>query len=149
MSSGAHVNLWTSPLVMQRLARQIGDMRPLLREFHAYHARQIDSVFMKLGRGGGTYRDLVWKPWAPSSIGRRRPSGRKVTYASQLLQDTGRLRQDAATGVLMISPTSLVYGPSVSYAEKMYGSRNVYSVTRDDTRKLYELMKKALNGGQR
>lgn len=145
--SGVTVNLWRTPVELYRLASRVGDLRPVFREFHAYHSREIDSVFRKLGRNGGYYRGLIWRPWSPASIGRTRPSGRKVTMMSQLLQDTGRLRQDAATGVLVVGRTSLMYGPSVSYAEKQYEKRNVYSVTREDEAKLLELIKKALVGG--
>ena len=33
-----------------------------------------------------------WTPFSPNSLGSRRPSGKKITNSSKLLQDTGNLR---------------------------------------------------------
>lgn len=143
------VNADAAVSAFTQMAGQLEDLRPVFREFHAYHARQIDGVFRTLGRGGTT-RGLTWRDFGPSSLphnrvragsrwygarggaarlsrparsvgemtlGARRPSGARLTLQSKLLQDTGGLRQSAATGVLVVSKDELLYGSDRDYAE--------------------------------
>jgi hypothetical protein len=152
---GIGINLWKTPFLIQELARRTGDISPVLRKFHAYHSREINSVFNRLGRGG-SYRGVAWKDFSPSSmpharkdgkgmtLGRKRPSGKRVGPGSKLLQDTGALRQDATTGVFVLTRDRLQYGPSKFYAEHQYTYRTPYSVTKADSQKLMSLLIEAL-----
>jgi hypothetical protein len=154
-STGVSINLWRTPFLIQELARRTGDLSPVLRKFHAYHSREINSVFNQLGRGG-TYRGLTWKDFGASSmphmrkdgkgmtLGRKRPSGKRVSEQSKLLQDTGALRQDASTGVFVLTRDKLQYGPSKFYAQAQYSRRSPYSVTKADQTKLMQLLLDAL-----
>ena len=147
------LNSWKALGAAFGLSRVLGDSRGAFQEFYAYHAREVDSVFKALGRGG-TYRGVTWAGWSPYSAGRPRPSGRRVNSSSQLLQDTGRLRQDATTGFVLMTKERLQYGPSVFYAREMYAKRSPYSVTRTDIQQLGAIFRKATTdalrrGGQR
>lgn len=170
------VNADAAVRAFTQLAGQLRDLRPVLREFHAYHARQIDSVFKVNGRGG-THRGLLWADFAPSSLphnrmragrrwysargggerlsrpqatvgamtlGARRPSGMRLTPQSKLLQDTGALRQSAATGVFVLSKDALMYGSDKDYATKQAETRPWYSFTDEDGAKLLAITRKAL-----
>lgn len=128
----------TTDAYFDRLARNWRDISPVLRAFHAYMVRQTDLMFEKAGGpgsavAGGEYRGVTWPGFAsqytrkdgtevpawggvPRADGkgsvkpRLRPSGQPVTPASLLVQDTGRLRQRAASEVLEITPFSLAFG---------------------------------------
>lgn len=137
-----HVNAWAAAQGAFRAAASLKDARPVLRDFYAYHVREIDSVFTELGQGG-THRDLTWDGWSPYSYGRRRPSGRLIGPDSKLLQDTGRARQDATSGYMILSPDRVQYGPSIFYADEIYDRRSPYSFTEQDRAHLAELFRSA------
>ncbi len=62
-----------------QMAGQLRDLRPVFREFHVYHAREIDSVFRTLGRGGTT-REITWRDFAPSSLPHARQRDGRRSY---------------------------------------------------------------------
>lgn len=165
-----------------KLSRLLDGATPIFREFRAYYADQVDSVFDHLGQGG-RYRYLYWKPFPASAIphprkrpglrwypmngggaryskpkktvtamtlGRRRPSGKRLSVTSKLMQDTGRLRKDASESFMQ--PGSLIFQSRLAYAEKQFAMRSPYSVTPEDVVFLMGLtakhITKALIGGR-
>ena len=75
---------------------------------------------------------------------RKRPSGQPVTPASLLMQDTGRLRQRAATDIVHITPTSMAFGTNLEYAAQQQELRPFLFVTDEDADKLAEMIAKKL-----
>lgn len=126
-------------------ADRVKDVSGGFREFHQYMIVQVDSMFPKL-RKGGTHRGVTWPKFADqytrkggrdgkgdkSTIkawggvpkvrgggmvkGRRRPSDKRVTSQSALLQNLGNLRAKAATGVRRVRKDLLQFGTNVEYA---------------------------------
>lgn len=145
--------------------------------WHAYMVRQTDLMFEEAGGPGsavrgGSARGVVWPPFAPQYIRktdgvvvpawggvpklrgkgmvkpRKRPSGQPVTPASLLVQDTGRLRQRAATEVVEVSPASLVFGTRLEYAPYQQELRPYLFVTDEDADILAEMVADYLTGGE-
>lgn len=140
---------------ISRMVRSLGDFSPVLKEFHAYHADQVDSVFDRLAQGG-TYRGLTWRPWPESALphrrkdgngmtlGRKRPSGNRVSASARLNDDTGELREDIRHSLRERTKASLQYGTTLPYAPAVLRYRQPFSVTPEDALKLAELTKKSL-----
>lgn len=83
-------------VMLTRLHKTVKNPQPILKKFHTYMLRRTGLTFREL-RHGGSFRGVYWKPFAASSIGRLRPSGRRITTSSNLLRDTGRLAAEAGT----------------------------------------------------
>ncbi len=96
-----------------RLKQRLRQPRALLRRIHTYMIGRTAMMFRRLAHGG-TFRGVTWDFYKPqyrrsdgvevpawggvgklrgsgTVRGRRRPSGRRITPASNLLRDTGRL----------------------------------------------------------
>lgn len=141
--------------VMRRLVGRLGDFSPVLSQFKDYHSAEVDSVFDRL-QHGGSYRGLTWRPWPESALphkrkraagqtlGRKRPSGNRVSASSKLNQDSGALRQDVRSGLAQRTKASLQYGTTLDYAPAVFKYRQPYSITAQDGAKLVELSAKAL-----
>jgi len=90
------------------------------RPFKNQYRRSIDNAIVPAE--GGTPR--IRPPWAPEGqsrgktrgnvLGKKRPSGRRITRSSNLMQDTGRLRATRAQ-LNSVSPTQIRFGPTVQY----------------------------------
>ena len=142
--------------------------------WHAYMVRQTDRQFAEAGATGsaaegGEYREVEWSPLAAQYVRkdgttvpawggvprvdgkglvkpRQRPSGQPVSPASQLLQDTGRLRQRAATEEVRVTPTTLAFGTRLEYAAFQQALRPFLFVTDEDADKLAEWVADAVGG---
>ena len=77
-------------LNLKELAGKVKNPKPVLKAVHVDMMGKTDKTFKALAHGG-TYRGVTWRPFAASSIGRRRPSGKIITMQSNLLRDTGRM----------------------------------------------------------
>ena len=135
------------------IERQGRDAMPLMKAFVAYHLRQIIRVFQAEGKGFtpldteyANPADLPWKDFSKRSFGRKRPSGKKITESSKLLQDTGTLRQSFKT--LIMTPTAVAWGSELSYAKdhqfgnrkKFLPARPMIFLTREDQATMREMM---------
>lgn len=146
----------------------------VLREWHAYMVARTDEMFAIAGgpgsaTRGGAHRGVYWRPFSPQYIRadgtvvpawggvpkvrgrgmvkpRKRPSGQPVTPASLLMQDTGRLRQRAATGFVRIMPNAIEFGPNLHYAAFQQSLRPFLFVTMEDAEVLASLVLRALTG---
>lgn len=138
------------------------DLSPMLKAFHAYMVKQTDVMFAKAGGSGSAYRGGEargerWMPFAlqytrkdgtevpawgiPGEVrGRQRPSGKPVTPASFLMQDTGRMRQRAANDIVEIRPSSLVFGTNLEYAAAQDAMRPFLFFTEQDADKAAQMM---------
>lgn len=119
------------------------DISPILKAFSAYMAVQTDKQFEHAGGPGsavtgGEYRGVKWAPL--SAKYRRRPSGALVSPASALLQDTGTLRQLAATEIVRITPTTLEMGTRLPYAAAQNEKRPFLFVTDKDGDKFLAML---------
>lgn len=151
------------------------DLEPVFRAWHAYMVAETDMMFEKAGGPGsavrgGEYRGVKWSPFSPQYIradgtvipawggvpkvrgkgrvkARKRPSGKPVTPASLLMQDTGRLRQRAATEVVEITPATLTFGTRLVYAPYQDALRPFLFVTDEDADILAEMVGDFLSGG--
>ncbi len=75
-------------------------------EIQKYAQFQASTMYDK-NKHGGTHREVTWKPFADVSIGSKRPSGERITNASNLMQDTGTLaRRTGSTFVIQASGAS-------------------------------------------
>lgn len=138
------------------------DLSKSFEEFHTEMVKRIDRTFDLAGGPGSAekggydpFRDIRWEPFAVQRErengtaipawgdiarvdgggkvkGRLRPSGKRVTKASRLNQDTGRFRQRAATGYVRISRASLTFGPDLNYATWVQEKRPAVIVTEKD-----------------
>lgn len=145
---------------VSRLVRRLGDFSPVLKEFHAYHAREVDSVFDALAQGG-THRGLTWQPWPESALphrrkdgtgmtlGRKRPSGQRVGPQSRLNDDTGALRADIRRNLADRTRARMTYGTDLEYAPAVLAHRQPFSITPADAAKLAELTAKSLQNAFR
>ena len=150
------------------------DLEPVYRAWHAYMISETDMMFEKAGGPGsavrgGEYRGVRWAPFSPQYIRadgtvvpawggvpkvrgkgrvkpRLRPSGKPVTPASLLMQDTGRLRQRAATEVVEVTPATLVFGTRLEYAPYQDALRPFLFVTDEDADLLAEMVAEYLSG---
>lgn len=158
------------------LKKRWGDLSPVWRAIHAYMVAQTDRTFEEAGGPGsairgGESRGVQWAPFAPQytrSDGsvipiwggvervdktaevqpKQRPSGRPYTPASLLVQDTGRLRQRAATEVVEISPASLVFGTRLEYAGFQDALRPFLFVSDQEADHIAEMIADFLLGGE-
>ena len=141
--------------------------------WYAYMQKQTDEMFVRAGgpgsaEAGGSYRGVTWDPFAPQYIRktdgatvyawggtpklrgsgmvkpRLRPSGQPITPASLLMQDTGRLRQRAATDIVRITPTTMAFGTNLEYAAAQQDMRPFLFVTEEDADKLADLVAKKI-----
>lgn len=90
------------------------------KPFKNQYRRRLDGAIVRAE--GGTPR--IRPPWAPagqkrgktrgSVLGKKRPSGRRITRASNLMQDTGRLRATRAQ-LNSVNPKQIRFGPTVQY----------------------------------
>jgi len=106
--------------------------------FKFQYRRKIDNAIVRAE--GGTPR--IRPPWAPagqsrgktrgSVLGKKRPSGRRITRASNLMQDTGRLRATRAQ-LNSVSPKQIRFGPTVQYGVRQNKLRPFafYEVPKD------------------
>lgn len=114
-------------------------------------------------RGGFDFiRGIEWEPLAPQrtnksgktvpvwggtviagtggkqkTLGKLRPSGKRIKRGDAINQDTGRYRQRAATGYVAITNTSLTFGPNLNYASALEAIRPLLFITESD-RELFE-----------
>lgn len=125
--------------------KAIKDPRPFFRQLKIRQLRQTALTFRSLGDGAGTFRSVTWKPFASqhtrkdgtdvpawggvqrvhgmgSVLGRLRPSGKRVTESSKLLQDTGRLRGDAGT-VSVINVREMKLATGLPYSVELNKER--------------------------
>jgi len=137
--------------------------------------KQTDEMFVRAGgpgsgQMGGSHRGVEWKPFSPQYIRadgtvvpawggvpkvrgagfvkpRMRPSGQPVTPSSLLIQDTGRLRQRAATEIVRITPTTLVFGTALEYAAYQDRLRPFLFATEEDIDYLAKLILDELEEG--
>lgn len=112
------------------------------------------------GVAGGLdpYREISWSPFAVQRTrvidgievpawggvprvdrkgdlrGRKRPSGKRITAESLLMQDTGKMRQRAVIGWTDVGPDFLSYGPgpTVPYAQEQNERRPFLDLTDSD-----------------
>lgn len=169
------VNLSKPQAMLELLSHRGQDFRPALREFHAYMTRQTDLMFERAGGPGsaligGSYRGIYWRPFSPQYLradgtlvpawggvdkvrgrgqvkGRKRPSGQRVTLHSLLMQDTGRLRSRATTGMVRLTPRSIEFGPNLEYAAHQNAMRPFLFVTAADTEAMVAAVARHLLGG--
>lgn len=125
-----------------RLKEKLRNPQPFWKQFHAYMLGRTGQTFRHL-RQGGTFRGVTW-PWYADQYrrqtdgvvvpaeggvpklrgrgmvkGRKRPSGKRITRASNLLRDTGRLAAAAGTTVRFLNggrsmqmiTANVAYGP--------------------------------------
>ncbi len=76
---------------------------------------------------------MKWAPFADSSIGSRRPSGKKITAASNLLQDTGLLaRRTGEEFRIGAGSRSVELGTNVQYAQFQFRRRPALFWAKED-----------------
>jgi hypothetical protein len=152
------------------LEKRGADYTAALRVFRAYMAAEVDTMWDVLSSGGGTHRGRRWRPFAPQYTrqdgtqvpiygglvkvrgkgrvkGRLRPSGRgRYDASSQLMQDTGTLRQRATVGTFRQTKTSLSFGTptSVRYASRQHQLRPYLFFNRRGGRNDIARLKKIL-----
>jgi hypothetical protein len=157
--------------LIKKLAEEGTNFKKPLNKFRAYMAHQVDTMWDVLSSGGGTHRGVRWKPFAPQYTrksgttvphyggipkvrgkgrvkGRLRPSGRRLTAASQLMQDTGTLRSRATATVFQSTRTRLSFGtsPSLTYAEQQAQARPfLFFYKRKDTPALLKMLNEHLD----
>lgn len=78
-------------LIDSRL-RLLKDLQPLLDGIGEYVSERTEKTFDTLAHGG-SFRGVNWPPLSKNY--KKRPSGAKVTPSTRLLDDTGRLKQQA------------------------------------------------------
>lgn len=130
----------------------VDDLSPFFHAFHAYMVSQIDRQFETAGGGGsalqgGSARGVYWAPYSQRYLGRKRPSGARVTAGSRLLQDTGRLRQMAATEIVRTGPKSLAFGTRLRYAGWQNARRPWAFIADEDANKAVEMLGQVLDRG--
>lgn len=90
-------------------------------EIQVYAKARSSEVYQK-NTMGGTHREVKWAPFAESSIGSVRPSGKRITRSSNLLQDTGTLaRRTGSTFVLLANGAN--FETRLPYAELQHSKR--------------------------
>ncbi len=132
--------------VLNGVEKALGHGQAIFREFSIYMRQATDNMFQFLGKGG-THRGVTWQGWADqylqkttgvtvpawggvpkvygagSVLGRKRPSGARVDQSSNLMQDWGTLRANAAL-TTYLGKDLLRMGPQgVSYAGEMQEMR--------------------------
>lgn len=145
-----------------KMATRSLDLQPALEDFHRKMVTRIDQTFEQAGGPGAgvaggkdLVRGITWRrftdqyrrfdgtvvpAWGgtPRVDGmglvkaRMRASGKRLKPQSLLAQDTGRLRRQAATGVVRVTPTSLTFGPNIEYAEAQNNLRPFLILTESD-----------------
>ena len=151
---------------------KIRDLQDALATWYAYMVKQTDDMFRIAGGPGsgvhgGSHRGVSWDAFSPQYVRkdgtevpawggvprvdgkgmvkpRVRPSGQPVTPASMLMQDTGRLRQRAATDIVQITPTLLVFGTNLDYAAQQQQLRPFLFVTDEDADRLADIVAKKI-----
>jgi len=80
-----------------------------LPEFQGAMIRKTDETFDELAHGG-SFRGVTW-PWF-----KRTPPARRGGAGALLLQDTGRLRREAAATIFVRSDSETSFGTLLPYA---------------------------------
>lgn len=93
------------------------------RPFANQYQRMFDGQTVTAAGGVPRVRP-AWKPkgvkrgkTTGSVLGRKRPSGRRVTRSSNLMQDTGAMRAQRAS-INFLSPAVIRFGATVPYAAR-------------------------------
>jgi len=130
-----------------KMLHDIGDraknVRPAWRLLQAYMMQEIGMMFRTMGSGqsGGKGRGTMWEGFANQYVrktdgvvvpawggvqkvygegfvlGRKRPSGKRITKSSRLMQDTGKLTQ-AVAAKATISNRQMVLKTTTAYTEE-------------------------------
>jgi phage gpG-like protein len=95
------------------LGRKMSNVSPLLKSIAQFHLAKIRKTFETEGQRDEHPR---WAEFSPASFGRKRPSGKRITDQSKLLQDTGELKKSFR--ILNQTPMTIVWGSELDYAEK-------------------------------
>lgn len=127
MSSGKNFKIDIDDRQVRRAMRVVqktlgNDVNHSFREFARYMAKRTDATFRRLRRGG-SFRGVTWADFSPDYMGKLRPSGKRVTSSSSLLQDTGLLKAQSQL-VRSLSNKHVIMGTKgVSYAGHQQKSR--------------------------
>lgn len=144
---------------LKRAEQVLRDPQPVLEQHARQQAANVAAVFQGNARGGTT-RGITWRSFALSSqphpsrfgharggmtLGARRPSGRHVSPASRLLDDTGTLRR-AATTVARDGRGVSLGARLPKYADAQARTRPWLRYGPEDGAQLAGLFAKALTG---
>lgn len=93
---------------------------PMLHGGKIYQNLVADDVIE--GQGG---RGVQWDPFAESTIGSLRPSGKPVDGSSKLLQDEGTLRRRLVETIFSLANSQIVFGTNYKPASwHSFGTSN-------------------------
>ncbi len=161
---------------VDRILKNVKELRPALEEFHTRMVTRIDRTFDLAGAPGSVekggvdpFRDITWEPLAAKrrkadgllipawggiprldgkgvTKGRLRPSGKRVTKGDALNQDSGRYRQRIATGYVAITRDRLTFGPNLNYSESLESIRPALFISESDADLFEKLLNKHILG---
>ena len=128
-------------VVFGKISQRSDNARPLLKAVAAFHLRQTTVTFQGEGKREG---HEAWKPFSDQYTrktdgvtvpawggvpklygkgqvkGRKRPSGKRITPSSKLLQDTGTLK--GSFMIVLLENKKVIYGSRLAYSgQHQYG----------------------------
>jgi hypothetical protein len=125
-----------------------GNFRRPLKQFQAYQNNVTINHFNAL-RLGGSHRGVYWPYFAPSSFGRKRPSGKVIRPGDAIVQDTRTYLRSLTMSpdVQELTPMSITWGSRLDYADDQHKLRPVMFYTQRDKEVAEELLLEHLIGG--
>ena len=86
------------------------------------YAKLRSSEMYDKNKHGGIHREVRWEPFADVSIGSKRPSGKRITRSSNLMQDTGTLARRTGS-ILSLLTNGASFTTRLIYAKIQHGMR--------------------------
>lgn len=151
--------------LLKRVDAAAADVRPVWDLFHQYMRTRVAELFRRMAPQGGSWRGVTWAGHQPQYTrktdgvevpawggvaklrgrgqvqGRLRPSGTRVTPASNILQDTGTLMARAAASVFARTSDLLRFGTTLQYATRQHEQRPfLFFALPDDADELGRLL---------
>ncbi len=121
--------------------------RLVLTKIQKYAQAKSAEVYKKNAHGG-IFREVRWAPFAPSSIGSKRPSGKPITNASNLLQDTSTLARRTGSTFSLISAGAR-FETRLPYAEFQHKIRPALFWIDKDQNPVAEIARKDMEADAR
>jgi len=112
-----HINIFAGADRIEawsKAARILGEK--WLPEFHEAMVINTEDTFDALAHGG-RFRGVTWAPF------KRKPPSRRGEWNALLLQDTGKLKREAATTVFRLTSNEIVFGTRLHYAKRQQRMR--------------------------
>lgn len=164
------VNADAATAAFAQITLTLADMKPVFREFHAYHAARIDADSRARNRGAPVRtlsapdlresalphnRAALKSRWygprlstsrgsarrlGEMAVGRSRPAGSRLGHSAP--PEAG-LRPSVTSGLLEVTNRTLTYGPAEDPSKK----RPWYTFTQGDADHLLDITEKVLTGG--